>query len=283
MKIGVHTLIWQVDFTPAHLPLLERLKNAGFDGVEIPVFDPATFQAAAIRKGFEANGLECITCSIIPPGTSLVTDDAAARSKALAHLRDIIKIAADLNSRVIAGPLYSPVSFKTGLRRTADEWKRAVEAYQSVAAELERNDVTLAIEPLNRFETYFLNTSADAAKLFAEVNHPRVGVSYDTFHSNIEDKHFGNAIRGIGKHLKYVQVSENDRGTPGSGHVPWTDVLAALRDVGYDGWLTIESFAANLREFSAAVCIWRDIEPVTESIAFDGIKFLKRLISAATP
>lgn len=278
MKIGVHTLIWDVEFTPAHLPLLTRLKAAGFDGVEIPIFDPSSFDAKAVRKGFADNGLECITCSIIPQGTSLVSEDRAVRAKALTHLRDIIKTAADLDSRVIAGPLYSPVSFKTGLRRTADEWKRAVEAYQSVTGELEANNVTLAIEPLNRFETYFLNTAADAARLFAEVNHPRVGVSYDTFHSNIEDKGFGDAIRTIGKQLKYVQISENDRGTPGSGHVPWTEVLAALRDVGYDGWLTIESFAANLRDFSAAVCIWRDIEPVTESIAFDGIKFLRTLI-----
>lgn len=279
MKIGVHTLIWGVDFTPKDLPLLERLKAAGFDGVEVPVFDPSTFQAAAIRKGFEANGLEFLMCSIIPKGTSLVSADAGERAKALRHLRDVIRLTADMGSHIIAGPLYSPVSYMTGRRRTSDEWKRAVESYRSVADDLDANDITLAVEPLNRFETYFLNTSADAAALFAEVNHPRIGVSYDTFHSNIEDKRLGDAIRGLGRHLKYVQISENDRGTPGSGHVPWPEVLAALRHIGYDGWLTIESFAADLADFSAAVCIWRDIEPVTESIAFDGIRFVRGLLA----
>lgn len=280
MKLAVNTLIWQVDFTPAQLSLLPRLKSHGFEGVEIPVFQPAAFEAAAIRKGFEANGLEVIVCSIIPPGLSLISDDVAARAKGQQHLREVIKVAADVGARLIAGPLYCPVGYLPGRRRTTDEWKRAVESYQSVAEALAANDVTIAIEPLNRFETFFVNTSADAAALCDDINLPRVGVSFDTFHSNIEDKHFGDAIRRIGRHLKFVQTSENDRGTPGSGHVAWDEVLSALCEVGYDGWLTIESFAPNLRDFSSAVCIWRDIEPVTDSIAFDGITFLKRLITA---
>jgi D-psicose/D-tagatose/L-ribulose 3-epimerase len=282
MRISVNTLLWQVDFTPAHLSLLPRLKAHGFEGVEVPVFQPATFDAAAIRKGFAANGLEMTVCSIVPPGLSLIGDDAGALAKGRQHLRDVIKVTADCGARLIAGPLYCPVGYLPGRRRTADEWKRAVESYQSVAGELAANDITIAIEPLNRFETFFLNTSADAAALCDEINLSRVGVSYDTFHSNIEDKGLGAAIRRIGRHVKFVQTSENDRGTPGSGHVAWQEVISALREVGYDGWLTIESFAPNLGDFSSAVCIWRDIEPVTDSIAFDGVRFLKQLINGAT-
>lgn len=278
MRIAVNTLIWQVDFTPAQLPLLPRLKAAGFEGVEVPVFQPAAFDAAAIRKGFAQNGLEFILCSIIPNGASLISADAAALAKGRQHLRDVIKLAADLDSRLIAGPLYSPVGYKPGPRRTADDWKRAVESYQSVADLLAAHDVTIAIEPLNRFETFFLNTSADAAALCDDINVSRVGVSFDTFHSNIEDKNSAAAIRRIGRHLKFVQTSESDRGTPGSGQVKWDEVMAAFREVGYDGWLCIESFAPHLGDFSSAVCIWRDIEPVTDSIAFDGIKFLKQIV-----
>src|SRR5207302_8893891 len=98
---------------------------------------------------------------------------------------------------------------------------------------LTSSDVTLAIEPLNRFETFFLNTAADAAALCREVGHPRVGASFDTFHSNIEDKNLPAAVRTLGPYLKFVQTSENERGTPGSGHVDWDGVLAALREVGY--------------------------------------------------
>ena len=145
---------------------------------------------------------------------------------------------------------------------------------------LDACDVTLAIEPLNRFETYFLNTAADAAALCDEVGHPRVGVAFDTFHANIEEKGIAGACRRIGGHLKHVQISENDRGTPGSGHIDWASLLRALRDLEYDGWLTIESFGPSLGAFSAAVAIWRDIEPTPDSIAFDGIAFLRRALSS---
>jgi D-psicose/D-tagatose/L-ribulose 3-epimerase len=275
MKLAVNTLIWAVDFTPAQLPLLEKLKAHGFEGVEIPVFEPAKFEAAAIRRGLDQHGLECVICSVMPPGFSLITDDAAVRAKSQQRLRDAIKVAADMRSKVVAGPVYCPVGDLPGRRRTADEWKRAIESYQTAIPDLEANDVTLAIEPLNRFETYFLNTSDDLARLCGEVGHHRVGASYDTFHSNIEDKHLGRAIRTLGRHIKHVQTCENDRGTPGSGHVEWDEVFAALREIGYDQWLSIESFAPNLGDFSSAVCIWRDIEPNTDNIAFDGIKFLK--------
>jgi D-psicose/D-tagatose/L-ribulose 3-epimerase len=278
MKLAVNTLLWHVDFTPAHLALLPRLKAAGFQGIEVPVFEPASFEAAAIRRGFEAHGLEFIQCCIVPPGLSLIDADASALAKGRRHLRDAIKVAADVGARIIAGPLYSPVGYKPGRRRTEDEWKRAIESYQLVGETLQANDVTLAIEPLNRFETFFLNTSADAAALCDAVGVSRVGVSFDTFHSNIEDKNSAAAIRRLGRHIKFVQTSESDRGTPGSGQVKWREVLPALREAGYDGWLCIESFAPHLGDFSSAVCIWRDIEPVPENIAFDGITFLKQLL-----
>ena len=281
MRLAVNTLLWAVDFTPADLPLMRTLKAHGFEGVEIPIFDPHTFERAVIRKGLDDVGLECIVCTVIPRGLSIAAEDSSVRGKAIQHLRDAIGVAVDMNARIIAGPLYTPVGYLPGHRRTADERKRAIESYQAVIGDLEANDVTLAIEPLNRFETYFVNTADDLAAICDEINHPRIGASYDTFHSNIEDKDLVRAIRRLGRHIKYVQTSENDRGTPGSGHVPWAAVLAAFREIGYDGWLTIESFAPNLGDFSSAVCIWRDIEPSTDSIAYDGIEFLKKLIARA--
>jgi D-psicose/D-tagatose/L-ribulose 3-epimerase len=156
-----------------------------------------------------------------------------------------------------------------------------VDTYRSLTPVLEETGVTVAIEPLNRFETYFLNTAEDAARFCREVNHPNVGILLDTFHANIEEKQIGDAFRIAGPYLKHVHTCENDRGTPGTGHVEWGDVFAALSDVGYDGWLTIESFGAKIEAIAAAAAIWRDIEPVTESIAFDGVKFLKRKTAVA--
>lgn len=276
MKFGVNTYIWSADFTPAHLDLLPRLKAGGFDGVEIPIFRPAQFEAAAIRRGAEAAGLERTAVASLLPDLSLISDDAAVRRRTVAHIGDAIKVAAELGARLFAGPLYAPVGYLPGRRRSDDEWKRAVEGYQQIGEVLDAYDVSLAIEALNRFETFFLNTAADGAALCDAVNHPRVGLLFDTFHANIEEKHIGAAIRTAGPHIKHFHACENDRGTPGNGHVEWPEVFAALVDIGYDNWMTIESFGFALGDLSAAAAIWRDIEPTgPESIAFDGVTFLR--------
>jgi D-psicose/D-tagatose/L-ribulose 3-epimerase len=281
MKFGVNAFIWTANFRRENLSLLPVVKERGFDGIEIPLFQPGEFDAAEIRKGLEENGLECTVCSVMPEGMTVFSDDAGVRRKTLAHLEGCVKTSAEIGAKVIAGPLYSPVGFLPGRRRTADEWSRAVESYHALAPALARHGVTLAIEPLNRFETFFLNTAADAAALCAEVNHPNIGVLFDTFHANIEEKNIPAAYRTVGPWLKHVHTCENDRGTPGTGHVDWPGVFEALRDVKYDGWLTIESFGFALGGLSAAASIWRDIEPTPESIAFDGVRFLKQRLAMA--
>lgn len=281
MKFGVNMLIWTANFTAQHLPLLPEIKRHGFDGIEVPLFSPADFCASDIRRGVEQNALECTACSVIPRGLSIGSDDHSVRQEARTHIEDCVKLAADAGAKILAGPLYTPVGYLPGRRRTADEWKRAVESYQSLGPVLERYGVTIAIEPLNRFETYFLNTAADAAAFCDQIGHANVGILFDTFHANIEEKSIGQAYRTVGRHLKHVHTCENDRGTPGSGHVEWTEVFVALRDMKYDGWLTIESFGFAIGEISATASIWRDLAPSPESIAFEGIKFLKHQMAPA--
>jgi D-psicose/D-tagatose/L-ribulose 3-epimerase len=280
MRCGVNTFIWSAEFGHAQLALIPRLRAAGFDGVEIPLFEPAGFPAADVRRALEAEGLACTVCSIIPPGRSLISEDADVRRRTQQHLRDAVEATAAVGARLIDGPLYAPVGYLPGRRRTADEWQWAVEGYQALTGTLDACDVTLAIEPLNRFETYFLNTASDAAALCEAVAHARVGVAYDTFHANIEEKSIPGGCALVGRHLKHVQVSENDRGTPGSGHVDWPGLLAMLKTMGYDEWLTIESFGPDLGAFSAAVAIWRDIEPDVDAIAFDGLRFLREALAS---
>jgi D-psicose/D-tagatose/L-ribulose 3-epimerase len=274
MKFGVNTFIWTPVFEPSHVALLPEIKAAGFDGVEVPIFNAADFAATDIRRGLEANGLECTTCSVMSPEFSLISEDPAARRRGQTHLRECIEKAAEVGSKILCGPLYSPVGYLPGRRRTSDEWKWAIDGYQAIAPTLDANDVSIAIEPLNRFETYFLNTAADAVKLCDEIAHPKVGILFDTFHANIEEKNIAQAYRLVAPHLKHVHTCENDRGTPGTGHVDWPAVFQALHDIHYDGWLTIESFGFALGGISAAASIWRDIEITPEAIAFDGIKFL---------
>jgi len=276
MKYGINTFIWTAEFGPAHFHLLPEIKAHGFDGIEVALFRPAEFAAAAIRRAAEAEGLERTVASALIRGLSLISDDADVRRRTVEHLRDSIRAVADAGARLIIGPLYCPVGELPGRRRTADEWRRAVEGYQSITDTLVQNDVTLALEPLNRFETYFLNTAADGVKLCDAVNHPLIGLLFDTFHANIEEKNVADALRLAAPHLKHLHTCENDRGIPGSGHVDWPSVFQAIHDLKYDGWLMIESFGFALGDLSSAAAIWRDIEKTPESIAWEGITFLRR-------
>ena len=275
MKFGVNTFIWSGTFDSSNFGLLPTIKEAGFDGVEIPLLRPKDLQAASIRKAVEANGLESNCCTALVDGLSLISDSSDIRQRTRQHLQDVAKAAAEAGAKIVCGPLYSPVGYLPGRRRTGEEWKWAVEGFQSVGETLAANDVTFAIEPLNRFETYFLNTAADAAQLAKEIGHPNIGILFDTFHANIEEKNIAAGYITVGPYLKHVHTCENDRGTPGSGHVEWKEVFHALRSLNYDGWLTIESFGFAIGDLSAAASIWRDIERTPESIAFDGVRFLK--------
>jgi len=280
MKFGVNTFIWSATFDSSNFGLLPLIKEAGFDGVEVPLLRPESFAASSIRRANEAHGLECNACTVLVDGLSLISESAEIRRRTRLHLEDVAKVAADAGIGIVAGPLYSPVGYLPGRRRTSDEWKWAVEGFQSLGDTLAANGVTFAIEPLNRFETYFLNTAADSAALAQEIGHPNIGILFDTFHANIEEKSIAAGYRTVGPYLKHVHTCENDRGIPGSGHVEWKEVFQALRDLKYDGWLTIEGFGFALKDLSAAAAIWRDIERTPESIAFEGVKFLKKSVAA---
>jgi len=276
MKFGVNTFIWTAVFDHSNLSLLPKIKAAGFDGVEVSMFEPAAFEAAAIRQGLKENALECTICSVLGHNVNMISGDADTRKRALTHLKDCAKQAAEVGAKIIAGPLYSPVGHLPGRRRTQAEWNWAVDCYRELAPTLAAHDVTVAIEPLNRFETYFLNTAADAVKLCDEIDHPNVGILFDTFHANIEEKDIADAYRTVARHLRHVHTCENDRGIPGTGHIPWHSVFVALKEIRYDGWLTIESFGFSLGELSAAASIWRDVAPTPDSIAYEGVKFIRK-------
>ena len=275
MKLGVNTLIWSVAYDNSIEEVLPTIKEKGFDGIEFPIFRIGDVSPERVRRAMELNDLECNTVSIFVDGLSAISDNATIRKRSIQWLKDAIAITAECGADTIAGPLYCPVGYLPGRRRTADEWLWATEAYQQVGDTLIEHKVSLAIEPLNRFETFFLNTAEDAALLAEEVGHPNVGILYDTFHANIEEKSIAAGLLKVGKYLKLIHTCENDRGIPGSGHVEWASVFDAIRQLRYDGWLTIESFGFALPDLSAAAAIWRDIESSPSTIAYEGIRFLR--------
>lgn len=275
MRFGANTFIWSDRFGPEQFSLLPTLKEAGFDGVELPLIEHPVKPDPQLRRELERSGLECTFCGVLPQGFNTVSEDAGVRARTLEHWKACIEAVADLGGKILAGPLYAPVGYFTGRRRTPDEWKRAIAMFQQLTPLLDKYEVTLAIEPLNRYETYFLNTAEDAAKLCREVGHRRVGILFDTYHANIEEKSLATAIQTSGEHLVHFHSCENDRGIPGSGHIDWREVFQALQKINYDGWLTIEGFGFSLGALSAAASIWRDLAPTPNSIAFEGVRFLR--------
>src|SRR6202012_4322812 len=200
--------IWSGTFDSSNFGLLPLIKEGGFDGVEVPLLRPEAFAASSIRHATEAHGLECNACTVLVDGLSLISESADIRRRTRQHLEHVAKVAAEAGIGIVAGPLYSPVGYLPGRRRTSDEWKWAVEGFQSVGDTLVANDVTFAIEPLNRFETYFLNTAADAARLSREIGHSHIGILFDTFHANIEEKDIAAGYRTVGAQLKHVHTCE---------------------------------------------------------------------------
>ena len=275
MKFGINTLLWTAGFDSSHLPLLPKFKSWGFDGVEIARFDFAGFPAEEIRSAANSEGLETTFCSALTGAMSLVSEDAAIRNGAREFLRKGIETAARVGSKVFLGPFCAPVGQLFGRRRTSEEWKRAVEGLASLVPDLKAHDVTLAVEPLNRFETYFLNLESDAARLCAEAGDPSVGILFDTFHANIEEKSLSAGLAAAGPFLAHVHACENDRGIPGSGHVEWPSLFRELKARNYDGWVVIESFGSRIPEIAAAACIWRDLAPSVDDIAAQGVQFLR--------
>lgn len=278
MQIGVNTLLWTAGFTEAHFPLIAKAKALGLDGIELATFDFSSFPAAAARRALEAEQMPGTLCSALVAGMSLATEDADLRAQSLEFLRAGVRATAEAGMNLFIGPFCCAVGYLPGRRRTEEEWKRCVDGLQQLGETAQASGVRVAVEPLNRFETFFLNTAADALKLAQEVAHPNIGILYDTFHANIEEKNQAEAIRLLGPHIFHVHTCENDRGTPGTGPIDWPGVLGALREIGYDDWLVIESFGPGIKEIAAAACIWRDLSATPEDIPAQGARNLRNLL-----
>ncbi len=276
MKFGVSGFAWTGMFEERHLSLLPSVRAMGFGGFEIPMFDPAALPAEAIRRAFAANEMECTVCSILPAGINPISPEKAVRERSREHLVRCIETAAEMGAHLLGGALFAPIGYLPGHRPTEDEWRWAAEMFQSVCEALEEHDVSLAIEPVNRSETFFLRTGAEAGKLCSAIGHQRVGVTIDTFHANIEEKSIAAGIESVGPQLKHVHLSENDRGMLGSGHVDFPAILGSLQRIGYEGFLMIEGFGYMASEAMAPGALWADAAVSPEMIARGGIAYLKQ-------
>lgn len=276
MKYGMNMLLWTSDVTEEHFPILEDLKAWGYDGVELPVFEMNADKFAKVGKKLASLGLGCTAVTVCSDVANPISPDAGIRAAGLNHLTQAIDMCAAAGATHLVGPLHSALGAFSGAGPTADEWSRAKDVLAKAADHAKASNVTLVVEYLNRFECYFLTCAADAARFCREVKHSHLKTMYDTFHANIEEKNLAEAMRGAWDQVVHVHVSENDRSTPGEGHVDWETTFKTLKELKYDGWLTVEAFGLALPALAAATKIWRRMYPSEEALAKNALSFMKR-------
>lgn len=276
MQYGMNMLLWTTGVDESHYGLLERLKEMGYDGVELPIFEMNEQAFGQLGRTLDEIGLERTAVTVCPtPDINPISDDAQARQAGLNHLKQAIDMCHASGVKLLCGPLHSTLGHFTGQGPTEDEWKWGKDTLTQAADHAQSAGVTLVLEYLNRFECYFLNCAADCARFVREAGHPHLKMMYDTFHANIEEKSIREALKTCSEEMIHVHISENDRSTPGAGGIDWDTTFAALQEIGYDGPLVVEAFGLALPELAAATKIWRKMYSSEEELARNALQFMK--------
>lgn len=276
MKYGMNLLLWTTHVTAEHFPLLEQLKEAGFDGVEIPLFEGDAAHYTMIAEELKKQGLACTTVTIATPEANPISPNPAIRQAALTRLRWATEVTAILGGTTLCGPYHSAIGVFSGAGPTIVEKESAADVLREAGECAAQHEVMLAVEYLNRFECYFLTTALQAKNFVRRVGHPNVRGMYDTFHANIEEKSPEDAIQILGDSVAHVHISESDRGVPGTGMVRWSETFAALRSIKYDGWFVIEAFGRALPDLAAATKVWRDLFKSPQEVYTHGLRLMKQ-------
>ena len=281
MKIGMNLLLWATHVTEEHYPHLEKIKSTGFDGAEIPIFggDDAHYQK--LRKKLDELHLKTSAITVATPEASAISPDPAIRKAAVQRLKTIVRHSVILGADVLCGPFHQALGVFSGTGPTEEEFKRATDVHREVADEAQRQGLCLAIEFLNRFECYFLNTAAAAAAYTRRVGHPHFKAMFDTFHANIEEENLPKAFSENATEIAHVHISNNDRGVPGRGHIDFPAIFRAIKSSGYDGWLTIEAFGRALPELVEPTRVWRDFFKDPDEVVTEGYRFVRDTWKAA--
>jgi len=280
--IGANTWIWVSPLTDERLATLApRVRDFGFDVIELPIENAGDWDPGRARELLDEVGLKATTAAVMTPERDLVSEDGEVIESTQQYVRAAVDMAARAGARTLAGPIYSPVgkTWPMDASERATTVRRLVENLRPVADYAAERGVTLAIEPLNRFETSFMNTAEQVMEVVDRVDSSALGVLLDTFHMNIEEHDPAAAIRLCSGHLAHFHACGCDRGAPGSDQIPWPKIVAALRDTGYEGPLVIESFTIENQAIARAAAIWRPLAPTQDAIATDGLRFLKGVLA----
>jgi len=275
-KVGFNLLAWSAVVSEELLPVAERLKTIGYDGIEcfLGAGDKKVYRE--FGRNISDLGLEVTSVIVLPPEENPISPSAEVRQKGLDRIKWAVDRADDLNAQVICGPFHSAFATFADKAPDEDEYKRSADILAQAGEYAAQADILLAPEAVNRFECYLCNTMEQLVYLVEKVSHPHVKAHFDTHHANIEEKKLAGAIEKVSPVLGHVHISENDRGTPASGHVSWDEAFGTLAEIEYDGWLTIEAFTRDDPDFANSINVWREYDKPWD-VAEQGYAFIREM------
>ncbi len=275
MKLGIHAYAWCSQWSNETLDLIDRVKNMGLDFIEIPLMVLETFDAKAISDRLKKAGLDAVTSTVLLGDTDITSDDPSIRAKGVEYLKACVKATNDIGSKSFSGVIYSQHVKAAKSRPTKQAWKHSAECLKEVAQHAKTLGVSVGLEPVNRYETYLINTCEQALKLIEMIGEDNVKVHLDTYHMNIEEKSYYEATKLAGDKLVHYHLCENDRGIPGTGLVDWDGIFKALSEINYQGHAALESFVDVTDNMTTWV--WRSLAPSGDVLLKEGAKFIRSM------
>ena len=277
MKFGVSTWLWTSPFETKSVELFSKIKKMGFSHVEIPVEDPSIIDAKIVKEALIDNELTAILCGAFGPTRDLTHNDSKVHQVCKDYVYQCFDFCHEWGCDFVAGPMYSAVGKARQVPESQrqKEWEMAVINLREICERAGKESLSIALEPLNRFESDLVNTTNDVVKLVNDIDHSSARILLDSFHMTIEERDLEQAFINAGDKLIHVQVSENYRGAPGTGLTNWDAIKRGLSAINYNGVISIESFTPNVQELAGAVCIWKPFTETQDEFAVEGLSFLK--------
>ncbi len=270
---GIHSSIWTMNWTPqaAEHAVAEALRHK-FDFVEIALLNPPAVDAEHSRKLLDKAALPAV-CSLGLPEAVWPSRDPAP---AVEFLKVALDQTAAMGALALTGVTFGGIGERSGFPPTQRELDNVAAALGAAAAHAKKVGVAFGIEPVNRYESHLINTGWQAVAMIEKVGADNIFVHLDTYHMNIEEKGAANAILAARDHLRYIHLSESDRGVPGAGTCDWNEIFAALAAVGFKGGLAMESFINMPPELAFGLSVWRPVADSTEQVLGEGLPFLRQ-------
>jgi len=275
MKLGIHAYAWCSQWSNETLDLIDRVRKLGLEFIEIPLMCLDSFDAPAVRDRLQAVGLEAVTSTVLLGDTDISSDDSAARARGVAYLKACVRATRQIGASSLSGVIYAQHARPVGRRPSEQTWRRSAESLREVADLAGELNVTLGIEPVNRYESDLVNTCEQAIYLKQLIGRDNIRIHLDTYHMNIEEKSFYEATSLAGADLIHYHLCENDRGIPGTGHVDWDGIFRALGEMNYRGYAALESFVDCTDNMNTWV--WRRLAPDGDTLVREGVAFIRRM------